>query len=404
MDAAARRELIARWLEASRACDDLRAARLAQLNSAARELDFDSCAALVASATNTDPEKLLDAADLLLARTAAAYDARLAAWAARHLPHVSARALHLADEFAFARLAQLDQFFHASSARAAFEATMRGLGLRDERQTNIRVEELMKGDDGGGAKIKHGGAKIGDGDARAFGVSPPADVRLVFCARAGADFHRRFFYEAARAQHFVWSSREMATRYPEFVHAPDRATSVGFGSLFGALFTDRAWITETLGVRPSDAGEIARSCALVELYEVRRACARARDELELLVADDPHSESLAERCAARRRDATGFQYPTALLLFELMEDGAFATGGGASAAETLRGRLFAASLVEHLRTRYGSRWWSRRAAGDELVDLWSTASRYTVEELAPLAGANRLDAELLSETLSAQVS
>jgi hypothetical protein len=87
-----------------------------------------------------------------------------------------------------------------------------------------------------------------------------------------------------------------------------------------------------------------------------------------------------------------------------MEDGAFQTGGGASAAETLRGRLFAASLVEHLRTRYGSRWWSRRAAGDELVDLWSTASRYTVEELAPLAGAGALDAELLSETLNAQVS
>lgn len=405
MDAAARRELIARWLEASRACDDLRAARLAQLNSAARELDFDSCAALAASATNTDSKKLLDAADLLLARTAAAYDSRLNAWAARHLPHGGARSPDLSDEFALVRLAQLDKFFPSSSARTAFEATTRGLGLRDERQTNIRVEELTKDRVSGGAKIKDGDAKIGDADARAFGVSPPADVRLAFHARAGADFHRKFFYEAARAQHFAWASRETATRYPEFVHAPDRATSVGFGSLFRALFTDRAWLTDIVGARPSDAEEIARTCALVELRDVRRACARVRDELELLASDEPRAESLAESCAARRRDATGFQHPTALLLFELTEESAFETVCGCtSAAETLRGRLFAASLGEYLRTRYGSRWWSRRAAGDALVDLWNTASRYTVEELAPLAGAGALDAELLSETLKAQVS
>jgi hypothetical protein len=52
---------------------------------------------------------------------------------------------------------------------------------------------------------------------------------------------------------------------------------------------------ETLGVRPSDTEVIARACGLVELYEVRRACACVRDELELFAADDPDSESLAER-------------------------------------------------------------------------------------------------------------
>jgi hypothetical protein len=65
--------------------------------------------------------------------------------------------------------------------------------------------------------------------------------------------------------------------------------------------------------------------------------------------------------------------------------------------------LFAASLNEHLRTRHGTRWWASRAAGDELIDVWTTASRYSAEELAPLLGAPRPDAELLSNFLSAAV-
>ncbi|MCA1816948.1 MAG: hypothetical protein LC746_11160 [Acidobacteria bacterium] len=407
-DDAARRELAARWLEGVRACDDLRAARLGRLGAAARELGFDSYAALKSSATNTDGEKLSAAADTLRARTAAVYESRISRWAARETRGVGAHAHDLADELAFARVARLDRFFPAPSARAAFGATMSGLGVKVGRQTNLRVEGLAKGvgafaaDDAESADANVNASTV-FGDARTFGVEPPADVRLAFCARAGAGFCRKFFFEAGRAEHFAWASREEAARRPEFVHAPDRATNAGFASLLRALFAERAWLADVLGARPSDAEEIARACALTELYEVRRACARSRDESELLAADDPRSESLLARCAARRREATGFSLPTALVLFESSEDVSFETGG-ASASELLRGRLFAASLGEHLRTRHGSRWWARGAAGDELIDLWNTASRYSVEELAPLAGAGGLDAELLAETLIRQVS
>jgi hypothetical protein len=54
--------------------------------------------------------------------------------------------------------------------------------------------------------------------------------------------------------------------------------------------------------------------------------------------------------------------------------------------------------------RYGRRWWSSRKAGDELIDLWNTASRYSVEELAQHIGFGDISFELLADTLIANVS
>jgi hypothetical protein len=377
-----RRELAARRLERVRACDDLRAALVESSRDAARELGFDSYAALLAGATNADHEKLSAATGVVLERTAAVYGSRLASWAARSLPPGRAREPSDADELFFARRADLDPSFPARELRTTYEAATRGVGVYAGRRDQLRVEESARAEARG---------------AGCFALSPPDDVRLVFDARAGADSYESAFHEAGRANQLAWASRDLSARYPEFVNPPDRASGAGFGFLLRALFADPAWIAEHRGVRPSEAEEIARSCALAQLYEARRDCALARDEFDLYVAPDPRSESLAEACAERRTEATGFRQPTALVLFDLF-------GGRAGAAESLRGRLFAAWLAEYLRTRHGARWWSRRAAGDELIDLWNTASRYGVEELAPLAGAGTLDPELLSASLNAAAS
>jgi hypothetical protein len=70
----------------------------------------------------------------------------------------------------------------------------------------------------------------------------------------------------------------------------------------------------------------------------------------------------------------------------------------------LRARLFAAGMAEHLRARHGRRWYASSAAGDELRDVWNTASRYTVEELARLVWGGELSFELLADELNAAVS
>lgn len=376
-DAPRRRELASRRLDALRPCDDLRAARLDALADAARELGFADFGALLAEATRADFAQLSDAAGALLEFTARGYALHLSRWAARELP--PAFAPGFADALRLARLAQFDAFFPARAARETHDAALAGIGVRVGRLTNLRVEESPQSR---------------PGEVRCFGVRPPEDVRLAHAPRAGADFCLRFFQEAGRAQHLAWASPELAARYPEFVHAPGRAVGDGFGFLFRHLFTDAAWLAERRGARASEAAEIARGCALAELHDARRACALLHSQLELYRAGAARSESLAADYAARQGEATGFDTPAGLHLAD-------ALGEGFRAAELLRARLFAASFAEHLRTRHGTRWWASRAAGDELIDVWNTASRHTPEELAWLAAGVRFDPELLAHQLSA---
>ena len=172
------------------------------------------------------------------------------------------------------------------------------------------------------------------------------------------------------------------------------------------IINDAAWLAGHRGLRASAADEAARSFALVELHDARRECAALRHALALDDAPDPRAERLAEDYVARHTEATGFKYDAAARLLDV-GDLLSARGAGRGeadffwAATGLRARLFAAAFAEHLRARHGRRWFSTRAAGDELVDVWNTASRYTVEELARLVWGGEPSFELLAESLSA---
>ena len=92
-------------------------------------------------------------------------------------------------------------------------------------------------------------------------------------------------------------------------------------------------------------------------------------------------------------EATAFRRSSALYLTDVDQ--------GFYAAAYLRAWAFEAGLREHLLTRHGRRWWAQAVAGDELIDLWNTSSRYTVEELARLIGFGEVSFDLLAETLIA---
>jgi hypothetical protein len=372
-DATNRRELAARWLDAVAACDDLRAARLETLRAANIALGLARDEADKANEANLTAQ-----AAILLARTEAVYDARLHEWAALHLPPQYARAPVFADGLFFKRLAWLDQFFPLTEWPAGYNAMLAGLGIRVAQQTNLHVEwptqstPLMA--------------------AAYFGLEPPTDVRLVPGTRGGAQQFSRFLHAAGCAQQLAWVSRDLAARYPEFVHAPAATTRAGYGFLFRYLLHDEAWLGAQRGLKPSVARAVARDFALVELHEARRCCAQVGPQVRLAAAPDVRAEQLATEYAATHTEATGFRYEPALYLQAVSEHAGAATGD-------LRARLFAAALGEHLRARHGRRWWTTRTAGDELIDLWNTGARYTVEELAALSGAGALDVELLAESL-----
>jgi hypothetical protein len=380
-DAARRRELTRRRLDSVSACDDLRAARLEALTEAARDLGFEGRRALYEGFAGVSLEALAAGAETFLRRTEAAYMSALAEWSANALG--AGRAPEYADLLFFGRAADTEARLPARDFRGLYAGTLAGLGVRVESQRGLRVDDAQRAGK--------------SADSACFAVEPPEDVRLVVGGGAGGlGFFQRSLAEGGRAQMFAWASGETARRHPEFVYAPDRATEVGHGRLLAGLLREPVWFEGRRGMHAAEASLLARRAALLDLYGARRECALVAGALALDAAAGGRTEQLSEEYAVRLTEATGFKHEAATHLLDSDE--------WFESATSLRGRLFAAGLREHLRGRHGRSWFESRRAGEELIDVWNTASRYRVEELSKLLWGDEPSFELLADASSAALA
>lgn len=374
--AASRRELYARWIDVVSACDDLRAARFESFHQSSRTLGFASYRALFTEITGTDYEQLARRAEAFLEATDSAYRRALSRVTARELPDVAPDDLQHADFYFFQRMSSLDQFFPAQDVMKTYAAAMGNLGIRAEQQSNIHIDDEVR-------PRKHPRAAC-------FRIQPPDDVRLLVAPIGGAYDYMTLFHEAGHAQHFGWTSRDLMTQHPEFIFSPDYATTESYAFLFNHLYHDAGWLREHRpGLGAEQARSIVRDLAVLTTHTIRRFCAKLRYEIPLHDSSQVRSENLAATYSALQTEATGFKRSSAHYLSDV-DDGFYA-------GAYLRAWVFEAALREYLRTRYGRRWWASRKAGDELIDLWNTSSRYNVEELARLLGLGELSFDLLAD-------
>ena len=197
-----------------------------------------------------------------------------------------------------------------------------------------------------------------------------------------------------KTQFLAWCSQDLAQRNPEFVYATDSATSLSYAYLFRYLPMDIRWHLDFLGsTSESKVAPILRDLAFDLALQTRLACAEAYENEGSLDAVNDESISTYE---ASFRGATSFRPRKELFLFARQE--------GEDPRMKLRALAFSFVLREYLRTRFGHRWWVSRKAGDELVDLWSTASRYSVEELSSLIGFGDLSFDLLGEAINSALT
>lgn len=375
-----RRELTARWVDALAACNDLRAARLETFHASARALGFDSYRALLTAITGTDYERLAATTQKFLERTEAVYTSALARVVARDLPGATFSELGHSDYFYFQRMPRLTSLFPAEELMATYAAAMEGFGLRVERQKNIHIDDAER--------------PFKNPRAACFRINAPDDVRLLISPVGGALDYTTLFHETGHAQHFGGSSRDLVSRYPEFLYPPEAATTEGHAFLFSHLFLDAEWLAERRGgIGPERARDVARDLALVVCSSIRRRCGSLAYEIQLHDSTNVRSEQLQASFADTISNAMHFRRPPALYLAEVDDD--------FYSAAYLRAWAFEASLREYFKTRYGRRWWASRKCGDELIDLWNTSSRYTVEELARLIGFGEISFELLADNLIA---
>jgi hypothetical protein len=140
------------------------------------------------------------------------------------------------------------------------------------------------------------------------------------------------------------------------------------------LISDREWLAVFLGLR--DNADFVRSVMLARLVTVRRYVAKLMYENHLHLDDELDSSS--RLYASLQTSATEFKTEPGEFLFDL--DDSFYS------ASYLRAWAFEVSLRDYLKTRFGTRWWASRRAGDFLKEIWETGDRYTADEMADQIG------------------
>lgn len=338
------------------ASNDLRAERLGKLHDTARSLGHASYAALFEELRRLSYEAVARAAEALLTRTENLYVARLNEALRRDLGLGIEEATR-ADSIYFTHLTGFDERFPADRLLEVYTETMAGLGIRVQSQKNIAIDKESRPRK----------------SPRAFclPVSVPGDIRLVIRPVGGQTDYQALFHESGHAQHYAWASEALR---PEFRHTGDYALTETYAFLFNHLISDGAWLASFLDFQ--EHREFIRSVMLARLVTVRRHVAKLIYERELHRAGDLARS--ADAYASLQTEATKFRTEPAEFLYDL--DDSFYS------ASYLRAWAFEVALREHLKSRFGQRWWASLRAGSFLKEIWETGDRYTVDEMAAQIG------------------
>ncbi|HEX4945995.1 MAG TPA: hypothetical protein VFZ34_05005 [Blastocatellia bacterium] len=364
-DARQRHELAARRAEITKGSQDLRAERWQKLHDAARELGFENYLRLYSEQRGISYETLAATMQSFLVQTESRYVSALSGSLLRDA-NVTLEEATAADLPYFRQRARFAQHFPAWELKHAYRETFSGLGILTYQQANLTLSENLR-------------PHFLPGH---FPIHVPDDIKIVYANQDGARSYEAFFHEVGHAQQFAWTSRQL---YPEFQYCGDGAVREVFAMLFAGLLSDERWLSDMLSYQESN--EFRHLLAVQRLLLLRRYAARLNYEIEF------HSGQLTNRAGARYRewltDVVRVQYDETEHLRDIES--------GFVVANTLRAAAFEAQLREQLKTKFGSRWWTSRKAGDYLIDLWNTGGRYKAEVMAKMIDLGELSFDWLAE-------
>jgi hypothetical protein len=355
-DRESRRGIYASRLRVIEASNTLRAERLLKLHETARSLEYSSYLDLFEQLRQLDYSSIATEAAGLLPNTEAAYITRLHETLKRDLG-VALDEAERSDALYLLHLTDFDDRFPAGQMLRVYRETMAGLGIRTELQSNIEIDNEPRPRK----------------NPRAFcmPISIPGDIKLVIRPAGGQSDYQAFLHESGHAQQYGWASAQLP---PEFRYTGDYALTETYAFLFNHLISDREWLAVFLGLR--DNADFVRSVMLARLVTVRRYVAKLMYENHLHLDDE--LDSSARLYASLQTSATDFKTEPGEFLFDL--DDSFYS------ASYLRAWAFEVSLRDYLKTRFGTRWWASRRAGDFLKEIWETGDRYTADEMADQIG------------------
>ncbi|HSO74150.1 MAG TPA: hypothetical protein VLU47_04870 [Blastocatellia bacterium] len=364
-DRSSRQEIFARRAAVIEASNDLRYERLLKLHAGARSLGVSSYVALFEDLKRLDYLGIARASKAVLIQTEAVYLARLDEALLREVgSRLEQPERH--DAIYLLHLTRYDDRFPAGNLLEVYAATMAGLGIKVASQGNILID----------------GEQRPRKTCRAFcmPISVPDEIRLVIRPVGGQSDYQSLFHEIGHAQHYGWAAASLP---PEFKYTGDYALTETYAFLFNHLISDRSWLAEFLGLY--DSREFVRAVILARLVTVRRYVAKLAYEYQLHLGGDIAESALLY--AELQTEATKFKTETTEFLFDL--DDSFYSAG------YLRAWALEVALRDLLKTRFGTRWWASRRAGDLLKQMWETGDRHTADEMASQVGVGPISFDLL---------
>jgi hypothetical protein len=335
------------------------------------QLGYPTYAAFGAELRQADLGALEKLADGVLTSTEGLYRTSMEK-ETRALLGIGLPGMRRADIPRFNRSAALDSFFPANKLVATLKATLLGMGIDLDKQTNIRIDD----------------APLPKKNPRAvcFPIVVPSDIRLSVKPLGGVSDYEALFHESGHAEHYAHTQ----TNVFEFQQLGDNAPTEAYAFVLEDLVQNRRWLEEKVGLTGDKLDAFVRGAAVRKLYMLRRYAGKLLFEIRWH-AGAPDPEGLYRELLGR---AYGFPVSADDAERYLIDDDAFFYS-----ADYFRAWFLAAQIEAHLTKQFGPSWWDEPKAGKALAELWRFGNQLTVDEVAAKLG----DPGLQPEPLLAQL-
>jgi hypothetical protein len=336
------------------------------------ELGFSGYSAFGAALRQADLTALAKLADEVLRSTEDLYRAAMEK-ETRAVLGIGLPGMRRADIPRFNRSASLDAFFPANKLVPTLVASLAGMGIDLEKQTNIRIDD----------------APLPKKNPRAvcFAIAVPGDIRLSVKPLGGVSDYEALFHESGHAEQWAHTQSEIW----EFQQLGGNATTEAYAFVLEDLLENPRWLEEKVGLTGDKLDAFVRGAAVRKLYMLRRYAGKLLFEIRwhevAAGAQDP--QALYRELLGR---ACGFPVSANDAERYLVDHDAFFYS-----ADYFRAWFLAAQIEAHLVKQLGPSWWDKPEAGKALAELWRYGNQLNVDEVAKKLGEPGVQAAPLLE-------
>ena len=332
----------------------------------ARQLGFADYTALYDMLTRVDLDLLRAQAEAFLQDTEGLYQRSLEKLLPAKLG-IKLTDLEYADLPRLVRAPEYDTIFTAERMIPTFEATLAGMGVDLQAQTNVHIDAEPR-------PLK---------SPRAFcaPVHIPNEIYLVVMPKGGQDDYIALLHEGGHTEHFAHTPVDLPFEYRHF---GDNAVTEGYAFLMDHLILNPRWLDVYLGY--ANSADFLKFANIVQLYYLRRYCGKIVYEVDLHRCTDS-LDGMDKLYADSLSEALMVDVPPENYLIDVDQE--------FYVSSYLRAWMYEGALRMLLQDRYGMEWWRDEAGCGWLKQLWSKGQEFSADQILLKNGGGKLDVDPL---------